>query len=424
MRRNGKRRVVVVLSDFRILPILASIHISLSYRDSCFLVSEASLCFGDFGDKVRPATRKIIFQFLRFFFDAEIVRSSRELSEGETCGGCLSSLVSITMDSEATPEKYPETWDQLRQLAAGSEAVSSYIASIEADKVFLYNGRVASVRSLGKLNNASNSPSLAVYEYARLRAHYRILAYPIHDIEVYSTRVSEFGTEFARSFRIEDHEQAASDFIDQKLRNSFSSEYEAHESRYESVIFCGSPFEYKWAVDGQFYIDADPIELVKAAVSHPDFKPPAALRLHPYSALNQGQTDFEIELAAECEKLGIDLIGASNPASSHGLIEVAKQVFVGGSSIALDAYFLGKIPIFLGPNDYRKLIEKIPDLFFGEPRPDLCLAATVSALEKYQMVPLPSAFRLYFLSVTGFRYFGGRLMKPLELATQALSKRH
>lgn len=344
----------IILSDLRTEPILAALHLARSFPGSRVLISETSLKSGDFGDRIRGLSRRLRVQLFRIFAPVTVVSVRHTTPDHEECRGCRASLVSIAADAEARPEKHVETWEALSRLCDGGAAIAEVLSSTPG-KIFLFNGRLASVRKISQLTY-SEGFSVSVYEWAPRRGTFKLYSYPMHDPTHVSAEIVEFAR--ARDFRFSS--ERAERFSKQKLNNRFSrGRTEEPQSRYRSVIFPGSPYEYRWAFDNSDYLDANLELLLQKATSHREFHRPAALRLHPRAGEFGQDGEKEEELRSVCDRFQVDLIGERSTISTRFLIEKADTIMVGATTVSLDAFLMGKVPIFLGHNSYRGLIEEV-----------------------------------------------------------------
>lgn len=354
-----KVKSVVVLSDFRREPYLAVLDLISSKPRPRVLISEVSLLFGGLGDQIAGWQRSLLTGFLKVFSEVEVIPNRLPSGPHDGCRGCMSSLVSMTFDEDARPEEYPREWRLVNTLCDGASDVASAISD-DVTRVYVFNGRLASVRTIATRHQTGEPSRVWAYEYGSRPGTYRLEPYSIHDFQRISGAIVRFAM----------HRQFVSDdalgfrFIEQKLNSRFAAGHNAGPSKeYRTVIFAGSPHEYRWALDHQDYLDADLSGLLSAALRHPRFQSPAALRLHPNSAVSRNFELNEKLIRKKCDELGVDLIGAQSSISTRALIAQSNSVMVGGSSVALDAFLLGQEPIFLGPNSYRGLIEEVISRF-------------------------------------------------------------
>jgi hypothetical protein len=318
-------------------------------------------------------SRQLRVGLFRLFVPVNIVKVQREAPSHHECRGCQSSLVSLTADEDARPEEHVETWRELNRICDGSKAIAELLSATPG-KIFVFNGRLASVRRIAQLAQFDGF-AVFVYEWAPRRGTFKLFSYPMHD----PTHVSAELAEFAESRDFEFTADRAERFWKQKLNSRFSrGRREAPQTHYRSVIFSGSPFEYRWAFDNSDYLDANLELLLAKATSHPDFRRPAVLRLHPLAGEFGQDGEKERRLRGLCQSFRVDLIGERSAISTKSLIEQADTIMVGATTVSLDAFLLGKRPVFLGPNSYRGLIEGVIERF-GSDHGARMVAAGVAA---------------------------------------------
>lgn len=343
----------IVLSDLRFEPLLIARHLFLSLGKPRVLMSSASLCRGDYGDRRSAALRWIRFALFRLLVPVEVVCGSGKTHAKEACRGCMSSLVSLTLDENARPADHPRIWARLNRLCEGAHAVAERIGGNSCD-IYLFNGRLASVRPVARLNRSESGPRVHVYEWGPRGGTFYLDRYPWHD----PARVSTEMADFAVRARFESDSLRAEKFAQRKINNHYVTGRNDPSSRaYKTVIFAGSQHEYRWSLDNRNYLDAQIPALLSKAMAHHTFAKPAALKLHPNSTISPQFQKNERDIEHLCKRLGVDLIRADSSISPMRLILAARTVMVGASTISLDAFLLGKMPVFLGDNPYRGIIE-------------------------------------------------------------------
>lgn len=378
---------VVVLTDFRLKPLLSAFDIAKNNPKTEMLTTESNLLFGDYGDHTRPSLRRLAVRILKLFVTVRVLRISEKNSYCSGCRGCMTSMVSITQDAAATPDLYPELWDRLVDLCSASHSMVQHLESSGARKIFLYNGRVASARAIARRFCESPDHTLRIYEYGYKFGTYRISKYSIHDFAFLSEQLVDMARELDFTF----DRKHAEKYIFRKLKNPFTKSYErAQVPGYETVIFGGTPYEYSNALDDRDHLDADPLMMLRTAANHPEFRQPAVFRVHPNASTAANQPQFNQAFIDLCRELEIDVIEAEDAASSHELILGASNVMVGGSSIALDTYFLGKQPIFLGDNTFKGLVEEVEKVFPGDVDNPLKVAGAIISFDKKENPHFPA----------------------------------
>lgn len=362
---NGKRKVVL-LTDFRLFPVLIALDLVLRNSNIFVLVSEAHLLFGDYGGRqVTQRRKKAILWVLRLFCEVQLVQERSGLHEDHSeCYGCLTSMVSETRDASADRFTDPSRFAEINRLCSGAGELLREIKSQEVEIVFVFNGRLASTRKVADELKTIPTVELRVYEWFTVSARSSITGYRLASYSIHSHSEAEQGMVAALQLENPGGEvEDVAGFVNSKLGSTHAAaaHAEPEDKQYSSVLFPGTPHEYKWATKGEDEIDGLPEKLVERALVHPDFREPFLIRMHP----NTAGTKDEFRLVEQLQKLieGRDgeIVPPSSPVSSHELIKRCPKVFVGGSSIALDSYLLGKVPIFLGANTYRELIHRLEE---------------------------------------------------------------
>lgn len=363
IRSKDSVSAAIVLSDFRFDFLLAAIDIYATGSRSQLFVSGASLARGDFGDYVNEVERREILDLLAKRFRVKICELPVEDDVPVDFIACMSSLVSITNDSRATPARYPEIWRQCLGLERGSQAVRAEIKNGEYDRCYVFNGRTASTRAIARGSNEKGYPMPWVFEAGSLPGSYRVFRSPLHD------RVQR-GTEllaWSEKIRFRHSKRFARKSISAKLGNQFeSSASEKSGVSFPTVVFPGSPHEYLWW-DGpeSAGLDSDPVRLVEEARAQNPGRGKIGVRLHPNMACDPSHDKILEELRANFSSDEVEVISATSKQSSHDLIRRASVVVVAGSSISLDALYLGKKVVLLEKNEFSQIIEisslKFPD---------------------------------------------------------------
>lgn len=400
--RLNPSKIAIVVNDFRIVPILAALSLRKAHPGATLIASEETVRFGDYADRVTGLKRHLTAATLRRFAGLRVVGASPEKVDHSACKGCRSSFSSFLRDAEAPPESDHMLWSRINSICQGSRGVRDFIERSKFSKVFVFNGRVASARVI--CISARKSVGIGIYEYGRKASSgYRILQYPVHDREFQSSLLKSW-SQIAKG-PIDRKE--ARKFVSTKLRNPFSKKQVTRaQKKYETVVFFSSPHEARWTNDSDSIpTDGAPLRLAHIALADPRFREPAAFRLHP-NMVGSGDERQQVErLTRATSGRAIDLYPPSNPISSHSLIAQSEQVMVGGSSIALDSFFLGRRPIFLSENAYRGVLESANP---ADPTEEeiLRVAWLVSTFESSRLV----AFSLAEASAVSLDYWSRKVL--------------
>lgn len=359
-------QAALVVSDFRREPFLAALQIAIQTSHLRVFVSAESLLAGDIGDTLSHFSKKILLSILRSLAPVTIVPTKKQAHSHDDCRGCHSSLVSQTFDETACAESYPEKWVKLNRLCEGSQSVAEYVRREGYGKVYVFNGRTASTHHVAQMRRLDGGPQVFVFEYGPKAGTFRVQRGSIHDSHENSLELARFAEE--RNFCYS--KEKATDYVSRKIQNDVEGCYSGRiPSGFNTAIFAGTPYEYMWTVQSGTYFDWDPLILLEEAIKHPLFRRPAALKLHPNSANSKKVGENEERVRNYCSNQGIELFDSSSRVTAVDLIRSSGTVMVGGSSVALDALLLGKIPVFLSSNFFRYLIELLLERF--PERPDL-----------------------------------------------------
>lgn len=353
--RRSSSANAIVLSDFRLTPLLAAVDLYHRWPRSEFFLSAHSLLEGDYGDDVDQATRVRILRLLRRHFQITVCHSTARDKTNLNNGASMSSLVSITNDSRATPIRYPELWEKCVRLEEGSQSVRRRILQRNCENVFVFNGRTASTRALAKLTDSERPLRTWFYEFGMWPGFYRAQRTPLHDRAARGEQM----VAWAESIGFQHSKTMARRAMVAKLGNSFESGLSKAPTltSYETVIFSGSPHEYLWWGDSQQVgFDSDLVGFVRQAQELNFGSARLAIRLHPNMVNDPSSSKILDELRLAFHPGELEVIPPDSNWSSHRLIEQASTVIVAGSSIALDALYLGKSPITLESNEISKMM--------------------------------------------------------------------
>lgn len=370
-------KTVVVINDFRAVPIAAAIDIARRERNVRFMVSAESLRFRDFGDSVLRPQKFLVLFLLKAFGSVEVV-SSKKLEEPiKNYHGFRSSLISITNSYLVSEGDFPNISAGLRKLERGAVNVFQRIAAYQPNVVYVFNGRTVSSQPIA--TELSTAASIKVFGYewgGQHRMTYAVETHPLHD----SRRISESIVEWARSRNFKYDARRAKAFIEQKLANTYNLEAGRKSSRnFASVIFAGSPHEHAvMEMSNLSTLDGDTLALVREAVVSGRLVAPCALRMHPNMIKDPTLEEQIANLRSFLGPLGIDLITPYNRISAASLITHAENVIVGNSSVGLDSIFLGKWPVIVGHPPYKGIIEEVAEKIPEGPRRAECVAGILA----------------------------------------------
>ena len=391
MNRN---KTAIVISDFRPHPVSAALQLYKENPGAALVVSNESLRHSDYGDDSPRALKLMVVGFLKLTKRVEIVSSEQGGVLSPSSLGPMSSLVSDTNDSQASAEKYPARWQELLALARGAQSVADFVASEGFSTVYFFNGRLASSRELGLRFGNSLKIKARVYEWSDHPEAFLLVDYPLHDQEKRGTDL----VQFALSTNFEIDGRSALEFIEKKLHNNFSkTTTEVPDRTYGTVIFLGSPHEYMHTSDsGTPNYDSSPLHFIKAVVEHASSRRPIAARFHPNMLNDSSWQDQFNQLSEACAEMDVHAISPSSKWSSHLLVRGSDINAVAGSSICLDAFFLGRTPLFFGPNKYQPLLEEVNRRYTGNMEKKLVAAGVIANYERHTSRDVDATFHVSF----------------------------
>lgn len=388
----------VVLSDFRPFLVASALQLYFERSPAQIITSKVFVDIRDFGDTTPFFLRRLIFSVLRRSVNLTVARANENELGLASPLGPMSSLVSITNDALATEEKYPNLWREMTTLASAALGVAKAVKAGNYREAVFFNGRVASTRELGLRLSGSPGVDVWAYEWGGKPETYRLFEYPLHDEEVYGAHLVRFAKDRQFSFS----PQSSNEFIAAKLASEWT---QTHQQKppitYATVIFLGSAHEYMWTDDGPVKKnwDAHPTELLSAALREFPLIWPVAVRCHPNMSKDPSWLEQFEDIARHCQKHKIDVISPTSRWSSHELITEAELVVVGGSSIILDCYFLGKKARVVGVNRYREIIDVVEKLSWSSSEKMRAVAGAVAGYNEKDSCALKPKFLVTYLTL-------------------------
>ena len=281
--------------------------------------------------------------------------------------GVLSTLISATVDPE--PDIGRVRW-LMRRLAASAErvfgAVAARLASAGADRVYLFNGRLALERAALRACEQAGV-DYYVHERACDTRHYGLSrnAMP-HDIDRVDGDIRECWRAAADDPARE--ATAAQWFIDRANRverswHSFTKSQTPRAlpagwdpSRHNVVVFTSSEDEFA-AIGDQwqnptYANQREGVERLVADLPARDPNVHVTIRMHPNQGrLKNRHTDALRAMVGE----HVTVIPPEGTVDSYELLRAATVVVTFGSTIGIEAVFWGKPSILLGPSFYHRL---------------------------------------------------------------------
>lgn len=342
--------LAVVVSDFRLPAILAAIQIYQDMNGRELLTHSVFLDQNDFGNNSPPYWNRVKVWLISKIFhitlvDDEAVNSSE---------GVDSSLISITNDSRATGDKYPNLHKKLARISGAAAAIGDYVVSKKFGSVAIFNGRLANSRPIS-VKCRDGGVKVYNYEYGTIPFHFTLTENEIHDSDAFGRAVVELFKNKSIapiSFSILAKNEYS---VSRKMVNRFSALYENGTiKKYEFCLLLSSPHEFlalgELSGKTNVAICEEVLNLMKGKRG--------AIRSHPNQVLDPSAELESAEIADLAARHGgVDYFPPQSSINTHELIKNCREVWVGGSSIAIDAAVLGADVKFVQPSIYKKIIE-------------------------------------------------------------------
>lgn len=408
----------IIINDLRSLPIAAAISIrsKLKKKKTTLLMSREILQHQDFGQTDHALIKKIKVYMLVNLFGAEIIESDNCKINDSDYTGVMSSMYSITMDSNATKEKYPYLWQDLLALNRGGIALANELARRKANEVYVFNGRLASCYAITKYAAKTNI-KINFYEYgypksnAEITNGYTLTSFPIHRLDRWGRELLMFHA--TNSFDSSKIRSLGEDYRSSKMTNEFTKNYKKNVvDEYDVAVFLSSTHEYK-SLNEEICgntIGKGELDFLKEVIKDNGNYLKYAVRCHPNQACDPSWEKTLIPLAKFCSEHGIDFYDPVSKISSYQLIEKSKKIAVDISSIGIDAIIMGKPVEIYGNPDYKIVYEDAKRKFSSD----------FSALPKYmcEVMALRAFLFQNKLSATGIIWY--LFSRIIERVAQAL----
>lgn len=350
-----KMSKAVIITDLRLFTVVTALQIFDRTKSDYLLISEEAIHSQEFGSKSSEGYKRLKVGIVRRFYPLEVI-ATKDVQKVRHPKGINSSLISETTDALATPEKYPDLYRNFSRQAAGAESVSQELAARSVKEIYVFNGRLASSYGICK-SAAEQGIKTWFYEWGELPFCFTIQGYPIHklDEKAFQAIAIYENPNLLPSYFY--WEPPPSVTIEQKLNNYYARGYgkgAGEESRYDIVIFLGSPHEL-YTIDGlDFKTDIDFCNMVRERYGEGK---KYAIRAHPNQTKDPSWRTFSQGMQEYAASVGADYYGPNSKINSHDLIRRAEKVVTAFSSISIDAYFLGADVDVLGKTYFKYLIE-------------------------------------------------------------------
>lgn len=421
MKITFRPKYLVIISDLRPIPLLIAVSLYLKSGgpfNASLLVSEELSYVSDYGDELIKPWRAFILLILSFVVVKRVKTSSFlsivELNEMHHTA-ISSTLGSLTSDSGATIAKYPNLHHRLCRLANGARSVAAYIAEINPNCVYLFNGRLISSKIIEDryidLLKDRNQSKVMYYEF-NTSLEFNSFNFSLWDNSIFD--MNFHAKEMLRFYKsnIIPHSvrnKIGNKYTHLKLSNYFARQYDDKlqiASSCDCLILLSSSHEYCF-LDRQFKNSTEiPLEIIlkTARIMYP-FPKSIIVREHPNQVNDKNVCCVEAAHGKTCLKYGASYISSRSRVSSHKLISnVEGSVLVDISSAGIDAYLIGKKVVVLGNPVYKKLLSYVDELPIPDSMRSTELAFGVALYDrlnsghKYHVLVLPLLYFNWFLS--------------------------
>ncbi len=277
-----------------------------------------------------------------------------------------SSLISLTRDPSPALDAHCDLVERLMRAAwATYQQVLESLRRRRPDRVYVFNGRFASVRAVLRACQAAGVDCW-IHERGCDPGHYQIFRNRLpHDIEYLQERMREAwersphepeerariaGTWFQD--RVARTERAWHSFVKEQTRGALPAGWDT--KRRNVVLFTSSEDEFAAIGDSwraPFY--ASQVDGIENIVRDFPAGNPALrmyIRVHPNL---KGQTNADLRRLREIRHPQVELIPADDPVDSYQLMREAEKVVTFGSSLGIEALYWGRPSLLLGTCYYR-----------------------------------------------------------------------
>jgi hypothetical protein len=294
-----------------------------------------------------------------------------------------SSLVTLTLNSQASPSKTPETCTQLAQSFAQAYLIVSDLLSTNTySSLVVFNGRFPCVKGAVCAAKASK---IDVYYHERGSSpeHFALTDYQPHDrtslqrdmIRYYCKAERIFAKTVADRFYNEKRfgiDRAWTSFVSGQKRGlayNLIKEARKRSERGKVIVYFSSSDDEFVAIDDVFSSSmcfewANQIQAVSAlaeAAEATDYS--LIVRVHPrQSSVASEDRDLWNNLTFLSSKKHIFIVQCDSPISSYELMDMADIVVTSGSTMGVEAIYWGKPSILLYDSIYDELTPNIPKL--------------------------------------------------------------
>tara|TARA_Y100000780_G_scaffold232485_1_gene264524 strand:+ start:47460 stop:48980 length:1521 start_codon:yes stop_codon:yes gene_type:complete len=380
-------------------------------------------------DKVFFNSLRTQFSSLKELYDYKIKYCDIDFDIGQAV--CCS-LVSICRDSSESLLKEQNLIDSLFLTAFYQlVSLSRLIESEQYDEVIIFNGRFASVRGVLRYCQSKN---IDIYCHERGGDFYRyaiVKQDTIHSLATHKNKLESLKKSFTKKSELY---KMGEDFFENQRKGkvyswkSYITEQEHgklpdsfQESLRKVSIFISSEDEFFALDDFKVYFFEDQVEAIRYMVSKlKDVLGKSIslfIRMHPNLA---GIDNHFIRSIKALEQEGLNVIDADSNVSSYALVDQSDLIITFGSTVGVEACYVGKPVILMGttwyedldicsiPKSPEDLIEKIKNENETRDKSDAILyGAYISSFgEKFKYFQAEGLFKGRFKSIRiGHRFF-------------------
>jgi hypothetical protein len=355
-------RKFIILSDLRIIPILASFSIfKFDKKNTTIIVSNDAIMSIDYGFIFPPLYNWFKIYILRAFCPVLVLETS--FSENyKIIGkmGLMSSLVSITSDTFASELKYPKLYSKLFRTYLGAHSIVNYLNKFDdIIDIYVFNGRTAGSEPIVK-HFWGTKVNLKFYEYSLIFGpRFTLYNFPVHNCYRYGKELLQF-YENKKNYKF--NFKKVDNYLENKLSNSFTKKYvDISNDEYDVCIFLNSDHELvnlnKEICEN---IVISNFELVVNAVEKYGSSKRYVVRAHPNQVKDPSWKEVLSPIVEFCEINNIKFYSPESNISSYSLINNSSLIVVSYSSIAEDAIFSNKKVDIMGSSDLKAILDNLP----------------------------------------------------------------
>jgi hypothetical protein len=341
----------VIITDLRLFTLFSALQIYKKTKAEYLLISEATIQYYEFGSKSSIYYKKIKVSVIKMFYDLLILKLETQ-KKIENDKGVISSLISETNNAKANSTIYPEKYANFYNQAIGAESISNFIEKNKIEKVFLFNGRLASSFGIAEYCK-KNYINTWFYEWGEKPFNFVIQPYPIHDLKNKSQCVIKAYLNKEILPNLNYIYFSENEAIFNKLNNYYSRNYSMEiklKKKYDITIFLGSPHELFTIDDLEITSDINFCENIRK--SNPE-NSIIAIRAHPNQLKDPSSNEISNEMEEYAKTINAIYFPPESKINSHELIKNSSKIITAYSSICLDAYYLG-VPVEIHSNSHFK----------------------------------------------------------------------